>query len=112
MVVKGLPPGESFSAAIFRYNRGEIVRHLHWGGDPNQEGYRGTLLHYAVRENDAEMVRLAIRLGADVNRKSGWAGTTAHVLWTPRSFAKHLRNREIEEILRQHGGKEEAYSWK
>lgn len=99
-------PTKHFLSAILDYDHEQIVRHLRWGADPNTSILRGRLLHYAVNKRDAEMVEMLISYGADVNRRSGWPRSSAHVSWTPLSFAEYLGYQDIAAILRRHGGEE------
>lgn len=106
---RGLPPSGFFSNAMLHYDRDEIIRHLQWGGNPDAFAYHGTVMQYAISRHDLDMVMLLIERGANVNTMSGIPGTSAHICWTPLSFAKDLKQDDIVEVLRSHGAREEVF---
>ena len=108
LAAKGAPPSEDCSSAIRDYDRGQIVRYLRWGGDPSVWGYRGSLLHYAIKNHDLAMVRMLLDRGVDVNQMCGIPGTTDHVWWTPLSYALAEGHADIAEELRVRGGREDG----
>ena len=62
-----------------------------------------TALHLAIYRNDKGMAKLLLASGADPNHKAkiSYAKTTS-----PLEFAKERGNKEILELLQNHGAKE------
>jgi len=106
--------GQSLEPIVFAVNSRNVLvtkMLLDAGADVNPS--RGTPLHEAVVNDDANMVRLLLQYGANVNRKESY-GTSVNLLgWgqskamlpeesTPLQLAE---SEEIKVLLRQHGDK-------
>jgi len=57
-----------------------------------------TALHVAALCGQVEVVQILLARGADVNARASWG-------WTPTRFAAGSRHRDVEALLRSHGGK-------
>ena len=107
-----------------------VKQHLAAGADVDVKGgwAGGTPLHYAVGEGRNEIAKLLIAKGANVNAKDGNGSTPLHYAntkeiaepliaeganvnaknkdgKTPLDLAIQVRNTELADLLRKHGGK-------
>jgi ankyrin repeat protein len=94
------------SAAVRRRDATMTRSLLEHGADPNlpEEGApRGLSLWIAVNDRQRDIVELLLARGADPNGDVDSCGT-------PMSQAKHIRDRELTQLLRRHGGRQEPSS--
>ena len=76
------------------FNMNKINRLIEEGADVNAKDDNGYLpLHYAVRNDNIDLVELLIEEGADVNAKDDWGRTPLH--WA--------KSEEITELLIEEG---------
>lgn len=76
---------------------------LHHRADPNDAGYEGDALHRAAERTPAEIFRLLIGGGADIENK-----LDSFYSQTPLYFAAENRNYSAMEALFQHGAQVNA----